>query len=217
MINNFVSTFSWVISIRRIDKTVSFSTKHPIVDVETYNNLGSYGINPWPYHLGEIGIAGFFVDNKITQFLLKDKNNIEKIREGISDHLSTLSGKPLYAFNIRMEIGCFNNLLGRSPQFLEAMPFHGRGASKEYFFAFLLKHDKVTFDSREFIDPLNGDGVACIDALNKGQYQDALDHNHCCLTKEATILEYKNFIRKKHNHLVDETGWLIRGKTLPSL
>ena len=115
-----------------VKKTVAnFSTKHPVVDVEISNDIE---IHRWDYSKGEISVAGFFVDNEIIQFMLKNKSNLNKFQKEIMEMLTTLDGRKLHAFNIRMETGCFSNLLGNSPQFHEIMPFSGRGSNKEYHF-----------------------------------------------------------------------------------
>jgi hypothetical protein len=201
--------------MKKIEKIVGFSTNHPVVDVETYNNLEDYGIRPWPYHKGEIGIAGFFVDDKITQFLLIHKENIEIFRKAVHDILSTLSGKLLHAFNTEMETGSFKKFLGYSPQFHEIKPFNGKGTTKEYFFAYLLRTGRVAPDFVKFEDPLNGDSFKCIECLNNGRFEDALGHNICCLTKEALILEHNDFIIEQFKHLLNKDMWLRDGKSLP--
>lgn len=191
-----------------------FSTKYPIVDVEIKNKpLDAYG--RLDYLGGEICVAGFFMDDKIIQFILNDESKIEEFRRALNDFLRTIKGKKTYAFNIRMEEGCFTRLLGYSPEVYEIKPFSGRGASKEYFFRYLVKKKVVTPDSVCFADPLNGKGYLCPEYWQRGRFGDVRKHNLCCLTKEAKILEHRGFIVRKFSPLLDGTDWLKPGATLP--
>ena len=136
----------------KIDKTlVKFSAKYPIVDVETTNE-----IMPSSWSEGDICIAGFFVDENITQFMLINKSNLKKFRDAIKDFLSTIGNRPLYAFNTEVETGCFNTFLGRPLNFNEIKPFNGSGTTKENFYKYMVEKKFIGPDGIGFKDPLKG-------------------------------------------------------------
>lgn|GEM_PF-1884744 len=199
---------------------INFSTKHPIADVETPIDLPCIGgTKKFDYLKGEVCIAGFFVDDKITQFLLMNKSKSAEFCNNINSFLSTINGKQLHSFNINMESGCFTNLLKKSLSFNEIQPFHGKGINKEYCFGYLIKK-KQCLDMRGIVgfdDPLNGDSSKLPDYWNKGLYEECRRHNVGCLVKEAKILQYRDFLIKEHSNLLDGNGWLRNGALLPSL
>lgn len=168
-----------------IETDISFSSKHPVVDVEVSNDLSRLD---WNYEKGEISVAGFLVDNKITQFMRIKQANINKLQISIKDFLSTISKRQLYAFNTNMEIGCLKNLLGESPKFFEIKPFQGYGTTKEYFFDVLVKKRMIKPEDIPK-DPLLGQSKLCMDYWKKGRYDDVRKHNSCCLIKESSFLE----------------------------
>jgi len=197
-----------------IKTPVRFSTSHPIADVEIKNKpLDAYG--RLDYQKGEICVAGFFTDNGITQFVLKNEPKIEEFKRGVNDFLGTINEKNLHAFNMNMETGCFTKLLGRSPKIHEIKPFNGRGTTKEYFFTYLLKKKIEDPDSACFDDPLNGRSDLCPEYWQRGLFEDVRKHNLCCLTKEAKILKHRDFILKEFSPLIDRNGWLNSGASLP--
>ncbi len=171
----------------------------------------------WDYYKGEISIAGFFVDDKIIQFMLMNKNKLNNFQKEVKNFLSTLNEKKLHAFNVKMETGCFTKLLGNSPQFHEIMPFRGKGANKEYHFNYLIKKGVIPSNFMKFKDPLNGRSELCLKYWEDQRFKEVGLHNVCCLTKEATILQHRDFIIKQFNTLLDENGWLKSGASLPPL
>ncbi len=193
-----------------------FSTKYPIIDVEIKNEPRD-AQGRFDPRRGEICVAGFFIDNEITQFMLKDESKIEEFRQAVNDFLGTMKGKKAYAFNIRMEGGCFTRLLGRSPIIYEIQPLHGKGANKEYFFKYLAKKKVETPDSICFKDPLNGRSELCPEYWRKGRFEDVRKHNLCCLTKEAKILKHQYFLVKEFSPFIDRNGWLKPTVTLPPI
>lgn len=204
-----------VIKKMRIVKThVPFSTKLPVVDVEIKNNIRDAS-GRFNYYRGEICIAGFFIDDEITQLVLKEPT-LEEFRRGVHEYLGTINSEKLHAFNTNMEEGCFTKLLGCYPRMYEIKPpIKGRGTTKEYFFGFLVSRGIEKPESACFTDPLNGESERCPDCWGKGRHEDVRKHNLCCLTKEARILEHQNFILKELSHLIDSNGWLKLGATLP--
>ncbi|MQY60397.1 hypothetical protein GH153_00955 [bacterium] len=203
-----------MVDMEMIKTPACFSTKYPIIDVEIKNeSLDAQGrFDP---RRGEICIVGFFIDDKITQFMLKDESKIEEFGQAVNDFLGTMNGKKAYAFNVNMEEGCFTELLGHSPRIYEIKPFRGRGATKEYFFKYLVKKKIETPDSICFKDPLDGRSKLCAEYWQKGRFEDVRKHNLCCLTKEAKILEHRYFIVKEFSPLIDRNDWLKPNATLP--
>ena len=197
-----------------IETPVNFSTKYPIVDVEISNNIAP----EWKWSEGKISVAGFLVDNVITQFMLMNNSNLTEFRNKINNFLSTLTKKQLYAFNINMETGCFENLIGESPIFHEIKPpFKIPRFNKDYCFGYLIKHSIISKDSIGFEDPLKGNSGLCIKCWSDGEFENVRLHNVCCLLKEAKILQHKAFLEKKFSHLCDENGCLKSGAYLPPL
>lgn len=228
--------------MKPIITSVSFSTKHPIADVETKTVIPYVSVNGAKKpdcHNVEINVAGFFVDNAITQFRIVDESELDIFRNQIRDFLSTINGKQLHAFFIDVEKGCFENLLGNSPAFAkieEIMPFKGK--KKEYLFSYLVangedipisvippegfKENLMEEKAKDatlpvisingFPDPYNGDSRKCIG----GNIEDTGRHNVCCLLKEAIILSKKDFFNKEFGHRLNKGRFLNDDVLLPS-
>ncbi len=201
--------------MKTIKTSVPFSTKYPIVDVEISNDISSN----WDSSKGEISVAGFLVDNEITQFLLINKSKLGEFRNQINDFLSTVTEKQLYAFNIKMETGCFEKLLSKSLVFREIKPknFRAKGFNKDYCFGYLIKQDIISKDFIWFEDPLKGNGRLCMNCWSAGEFEKVRLHNVCCLLKEAKILQHKDFLEKQLSPFFKEDGWLKDGVSLPPL
>jgi len=202
--------------MRTVKTAVPFSTKLPVVDVEIKNKIKDAS-GKFHYDKGEICVAGFFIDDEITQLVLKEPNQ-EEFRQGVREYLGTINSEKLHAFNTKMEEECFTKLLGCRLRMYEIKPpIKGSGTSKEYFFRFLVSKGVEKPESAFFKDPLNGHSERCPECWEKGLYEDVRKHNLCCLTKEALILKNQSFILKELSHLVDLNGWLKRDVTLPSV
>ena len=191
-----------------VKTTVGFTTNQPIVDVEISNNPRNLQGKLDP-NKGNICVAGFLVDNTMSQFLLKHDSQKQAFKEAVAEFLASIANKKLHAFYIDMEQGCFTNLLGWSPRLHEVKPpIKGRGTTKDNFFTYLTKTDKVLPEELGFTDPLHGRGELCPEYWKNGRYEDVRQHNVCCLTKEAKILEHKEFIMEQLTEHINENGWL---------
>jgi hypothetical protein len=165
---------------------------------------------------GDTFLVGILIDNDITQIMLINSSKLEEFKRAIADELSVINKKDLYAYNSDMEMGSFKKLLGESPNIFDMKPFSGRGATKEYFFSVLVKEKVIKADSIGFSDPLNGDSKKCPDYWNRKLYDEVRDHNRCCLTKEAKILEHNDYLKKRFSSLVNN-GWLKDDAVLPEI
>lgn len=194
-----------------LERKVDFFSEVPIIDNEISNDIGILG---WDYEKAKPCIVGILFKNKITQFVLYEnhKEIVEKFKAELMNFLDELP-KPLFAFNTKMERGNFKGFLNREYRFEEIKPFNGKGASKEYFFRFLLEKGLIV-KTDSFEDPLRGNSRLVMSRWESERYEDVVKHNICCLVKEFNILENKKKITQEHNNILNESGWLKDGVVL---
>lgn len=181
------ASFSTDFAIVDNESTGVFSCKKGILDADTF-------------------LVGIFVDDTITQLMLKDGSKREEFRKAVSDEITALDGKPLFAFNADMEMGSFKKILGTPPRIREIKPFNGRGVTKEFLFSVLVRERIVQGEG--FEDPLNGESCRCPECWKNGNHEDVRKHNVSCLTKEAKILLHSGFLRNYFSKYLRSDGWL---------
>lgn len=175
----------------------------PICDIEISNDISNKS-GDWFYENSDIITLGLFYGNKITILQREKEDKIEDWKASLTRELSTLP--TLYCLNVKMEKLGLSGFLGKVYPCEEIRAFLGRGTSKDKFFEWLIKYDKIP-KSLILDDPLKSDSSLVQERYANENYEDIILHNKTCLLKEHFIFINRFWFLEQFKEYIGKDGW----------
>ena len=149
-----------------------------IIDLETIGTFDSRFDDSRRYTNIKPVIFGFIHSSGLEIHCAKAPNSIKRLNKKMDEIINSLA-RPFYAFNSNFERGVLFHTLGRKINFekeLNAQTYEKKA------------HVVFQLGIKQYDDPFNDDGKACMCAWEKGEIKKAIAHNRSCLLKEKDIL-----------------------------
>ncbi len=165
------------------EENISSDFKGTIIDIEAigeFNNNRSYKIYNDSRQCENFQqvIFGIIDERELRILCAKGKETIEELKSQTEQILCSLE-RPFYAFNADFESSVWFHHIGITIYF--------DGELQK--FKFESKADAIkSLGIPNYDDPFNDDGNLCREALERGDFDNAIKHNKACLLKERDIL-----------------------------
>lgn len=170
----------------KYEEEINTGFEGTVIDIET---IGDFGKAPWVEsnkadHLArfqqmKITTVGVLNDNTLQVFIAKNIESLDNFQQKAVEVMRE-ARTPTYAFNKSFEEGCF---YWNSNREILDIDFELQASSREK------KIDAVKdVGIANYDDPYFDVGKMCVDAFQRGELDEIIQHNRACLLKESQIL-----------------------------